>query len=54
MVHVRARAQSGATQSGAAIIEMTEFEVAEGTLPGALPYFRLGSGPRLVVCAASP
>jgi pimeloyl-ACP methyl ester carboxylesterase len=27
----------------------SEFEITEGTLPGGLPYFRLGSGPRLVV-----
>lgn len=26
-----------------------EFEVTEGALPGGLPYFRLGSGPRLIV-----
>ncbi len=27
----------------------SEFEITEGTLPGGLPYFRLGSGPRLIV-----
>jgi pimeloyl-ACP methyl ester carboxylesterase len=27
----------------------SQFETTEGTLPGGLPYFRLGSGPRLVV-----
>lgn len=27
----------------------SEFAITEGTLPGGLPYFRFGSGPRLVV-----
>lgn len=27
----------------------SQFETTEGTLPGGLPYFRLGSGPRLIV-----
>jgi pimeloyl-ACP methyl ester carboxylesterase len=27
----------------------SEFEVTEGTMPGGLPYFRLGSGSRLIV-----
>jgi len=27
----------------------SEFTVTEGTLPGGLPYFRLGTGPRLIV-----
>lgn len=27
----------------------SEFTITEGTLPGGLPYFRLGAGPRLIV-----
>lgn len=27
----------------------SEFEITEGTLPDGLPFFRLGSGPRLIV-----